>query len=78
MIVEIPEPIAELLPQDPEKRKRSLLEGVVIGAFTAGTISRGRACELLGFDHWTGETFFRQRGVFLNYDAEEFRQDVGA
>ena len=78
MTVEIPEPIAELLPRDPEKRTRSLLEGVVIGALTAGTISRSRACELLGLDHWAGETFFRRRGVFLNYDVEEFRQDIGA
>jgi predicted HTH domain antitoxin len=53
------------------------VEGLVIGAFTAGVISRGRAFELLGLNHWTGEAFFRQRGVFLNYDAAEFRQDTG-
>ncbi len=76
MTVEIPESIVQLLPRDPESRNRSVLEGLVIGAFTAGIISRGRAFELLGLDHWTGEAFFRQRGVFLNYDAEEFRQDV--
>ncbi len=74
--MEIPESIVQLLPRDPESRNRSVLEGLVIGAFTAGIISRGRAFELLGLDHWTGEAFFRQRGVFLNYDAEEFRQDV--
>lgn len=78
MTVEIPESIAQLLPRDPEGRDRSVLEGLVIGAFTAGLISRGRAFELLGLDHWTGEAFFRQRGVFLNYDAEEFRQDIRA
>jgi predicted HTH domain antitoxin len=54
------------------------LEGLVIGACTAGIISRGRAFELLGLNHWTGEAFFRQRGVFLNYDAAEFRHDIGA
>ena len=77
MVVEIPESIAELLPRDPDSRARSVLEGLVIGAFTAGVISRGRAFELLGLNHWTGEDFFRQRGVFLNYDAAEFRQDFG-
>jgi predicted HTH domain antitoxin len=76
--VEIPESIAEILPRDPQNRARSILEGLVIGAFTAGVISRGRAFELLGLNHWTGEAFFRQRGVFLNYDAAEFRQDIGA
>ena len=77
MSVEIPEPIAQLLPCDPASRDRSILEGLVIGAYTAGVISRGRAFELLGLNHWTGETFLRQRGVFPNYDAEEFKQDIG-
>ena len=77
MKVEIPESIARFLPRDPQSRARSVLEGLVIGAYTAGTISRGRAFELLGLNHWTGETFFRQRGVFLNYDAAEFRRDMG-
>ncbi len=78
MIVEIPDSVAQLLPGDPESRTRSVLEGLVIGACTAGLISRGRAFELLGLNHWTGEAFFRQRGIFLNYDAEEFRQDLRA
>jgi predicted HTH domain antitoxin len=78
MLVEIPESIAELLPRDSDSRIRAVLEGLVIGAYTAGVISRGRAFELLGLNHWTGDAFFRQRGVFLNYDAQEFRQDMGA
>jgi predicted HTH domain antitoxin len=78
MNVEIPESFEELLPRDAEGRARSVLEGIVLGAYTAGVISRGRAFELLEFNHWTGEAFFRQRGVFLNYDAEAFRQDIGA
>ena len=76
--MEIPESIAQLLPRDPQSRDRSVLEGLVIGAHTAGVISRGRAFELLELNHWTGEAFFRQRGVFLNYDAAEFRRDTGA
>ncbi len=78
MNVEIPESVAELLPRDPQSRARCILEGLVIGAYTAGVISRGRAFELLGLNHWTGEAFFQKRGVFLNYDAAEFRQDIGA
>jgi predicted HTH domain antitoxin len=78
MIVEIPESIAQFLPRDPNRRDRSVLEGLVIGAYTEGLISRGRAFELLGLNHWTGEDFFRRRRVFLNYDLEDFRQDIGA
>jgi len=78
MIVEIPESIAQLLPRDPNRRARSVLEGLVIGVHTEGLISRGRAFELLGLNHWTGEGFFRRRGVFLNYDLDEFKQDMGA
>jgi predicted HTH domain antitoxin len=78
MSVEIPDLIAQLLPHDPERRARSVVEGLVIGACTEGVISRGRAFELLALNHWTGEAFFRQRGVFLNYDAEEFKRDIKA
>jgi len=74
-MVEIPEPIAQLLPPDPNQRARSVLEGVIIGAYTEGLISRGRAFELLGLDHWRGEDFFRRRGVFSNYDVHEFKHD---
>jgi len=76
MTVEIPESVEQLLPRDPEQRTRSVVEGLVIGAYTSGTISRGRAFELLGLDHWNGETFFRRHGVFPNYDLVEFQRDL--
>jgi predicted HTH domain antitoxin len=78
MIVEIPDSIAQLLPRDPSRRARSVLEGLVIGAHSEGLISRGRAFELLGLNHWTDEDFFRRRGIFLNYDLDELKQDLGA
>jgi len=77
MMVDVPESIARLLPTDPEQRKRSVLEGVVIGAYTQGMITRGRASELLGLNYWDGEKFFSERGVFLNYDLQEFKHDLG-
>ena len=77
MMVEVPEPIARLLPSDPAQRERSVLEGVVIGAYTQGIISRGRASELLGLNYWEGEKFFSDRGVFSNYDLQEFHRDQG-
>ena len=78
MTVEIPESIAQFFPHDPGQRTRSVTEGLVIGAYTSGLISRGRAFELLGLNHWDGERFFRQRGVFPNYDLDEFKRDFGA
>jgi predicted HTH domain antitoxin len=77
MMVEVPEAVARLLPGDPQHRMRSVLEGLVIGAYTEGLISRGRAFELLGLDYWAGEKFFGQRGVFVNYDLDEFKHDLG-
>jgi predicted HTH domain antitoxin len=77
MMVDVPESIARLLPVDPQRRSRSLLEGIVIGAYTGGVISRGRAFELLELDHWQGEKFFGDRGVFVNYDLKEFQHDLG-
>ena len=76
-MVDVPESVIRLLPADPQDRSRSLLEGIVIGAYTGGGISRGRAFELLGLDYWEGEKFFNQRGVFINYDLQEFQRDSG-
>jgi len=78
MVVDVPESVAQLLPGDPEQRARAIVESLVIGAYTGGAISRGRAFELLGLDHWSGEAFFRQRGVHLNYDLDEFKRDMGS
>ena len=78
MLVDIPESVAQFLPEDPNQRARSILEGLVIGAYTNKLVSRGRAVELLGLDYWAGECFFRDRGVHLNFDLEEFKRDLGA
>lgn len=76
-MVDVPESIARLLPTDPARRTRALLESIVINAHAQGMITRGRACELLGLDYWAGEKFFSERGVQANYDLEEFRHDIG-
>lgn len=77
MMVDVPESVARLLPSDPEGRLRRVLEGLVIGAYTQGVITRGRASELLGLNYWDGEKFFSERGVFVNYDLGEFQHDLG-
>jgi|GEM_PF-2462187 len=77
MTVEIPETIGRLLPVEPAQRMRSVMEGLVLGAYTQGIITRGRACELLGLNYWDGEKFFSGRGVFVNYDLGEFQHDLG-
>jgi predicted HTH domain antitoxin len=76
MTVEIPETISRLLPIEPSQRVRSVMEGLVLGAYTQGLITRGRACELLGLNYWDGEKFFSGRGVFVNYDLGEFQHDL--
>ena len=77
MTVEIPDLVARLLPSEPGARARSIAEGFVLGAYTQGAISRGRACELLGLNHWEGEKFFSDRGFFLHCDLGEFQHDLG-
>jgi predicted HTH domain antitoxin len=76
MTVEIPDAIGKLLPSDPSQRTRSVVEGLVLGAYTQGRISRGHALELLGLNYWDGEKFFSDRGIFLNYDLGEFQNDM--
>jgi len=44
MTVEIPETIGRLLPIEPSQRLRSVTEGLVLGAYTQGIITRGLIC----------------------------------
>jgi predicted HTH domain antitoxin len=76
MTVEVPETISQLLPIEPSQRQRSVMEGLVLGFYTQGLITRGRACELLNLNYWDGEKFFSSRGVFLNYDLDDFQCDL--
>ena len=77
MTVEIPDSIGRLLPAEPAQQLRSVTEGLVLGAYTGGLISRRRAFELLGLNYWEGEKFFSGRGVSMNYDLGEFQHDLG-
>jgi predicted HTH domain antitoxin len=77
MIVNVPESIANLLPNDPNNRTRAVLEAIVLRAYGMGMVSRGRVCELLGLNYWEGEKFFSERGVPVNYDLAEFQRDLG-
>ena len=40
MTVEIPDTIGRLLPSEPSQRLRSVTEGLVLGAYTQGIITR--------------------------------------
>ena len=56
--METPEFVGELLPLEPAQRLRIVTEGLVLGAYTQGLISRGLACELPGLNYWEGVEFF--------------------
>jgi hypothetical protein len=77
MTLEIPETIARLLPTEPSQPLQSVTEGLVLGVYTRGIITRGRTFELLGLNYWDGEKFFSARGIFVNYDLAGFQHGLG-
>jgi predicted HTH domain antitoxin len=55
-----------------------VVEDAVIERYRAGHLSHRQVCEALGLDYWRVETFLKERGVPLNYSAEDLESDRAA
>ena len=57
--------------------ERKILEMLVIEAYREGSISAGKARELLGMaTRLEVDAFFKEKGVYLHYDEADFEQDT--
>ena len=74
--IEIPDTLAHKLEAKWDNLERKLLELWVIEAYRDGSISSGRARELLEFStRLELDAFFKEREVYLHYDMDDLEQD---
>ena len=55
---------------------RLVVEDTVIERYRAGRLSHRQVGEALGLDYWRTESFFKERGVLLNYGASDLTADA--
>jgi predicted HTH domain antitoxin len=51
------------------------MEDAAIEGYRAGRLTYRQVGEMLGLDYWQTETFFNERGVFLNYSMADLDAD---
>ena len=49
---------------------------IVLFLYARGTISLGKACELLGISQWEFFELNKELGFTMHYDVEDYREDL--
>ena len=75
VVVTIPDQVARQWGDNPKAIGRHVVEDAVIERYRAGRLSHRQVGEVLGLDYWQVETFLTERGVLLNYSAEDQESD---
>jgi len=76
--IDLPEEIERLLEAEWGNLSRRALEALAVEGYRAEALSAGQVAEMLNLSLWETEAFLRQRGVELNYTAEDLKQDMAA
>ena len=75
VVVSMPDPIARQWGDTPQAIGRHVVEDAVIERYRAGRLSQRQVGEILGLDYWQTERFLTDRGVALNYSADDLEAD---
>jgi predicted HTH domain antitoxin len=78
VVVTMPDQVARQWGDNPKAIGRHVVEDAVIERYRAGRLSHRQVGEVLGLDYWQVETFLKERGVPLNYSAEDLESDRAA
>jgi predicted HTH domain antitoxin len=78
VIVSMPDQVARQWGDTPTAIGRHVVEDAVIERYRAGRLSHRQVGEALGLDYWQVDAFLKERGVPLNYSAEDLEADRAA
>ena len=74
--VELPDEVARQIIPSGVEPERLALEDIAVEAYRAGRLTEHQLASLLGMDRYTLDGFLKERGVFLDLDAEELRREI--
>ena len=76
--IDLPEEIEHHLESEWGNLPRRALEAVALEGYRSGALSAGQVAEMLNLSVWETETLLKQRGVELEYGAEDLKRDIEA
>jgi predicted HTH domain antitoxin len=76
VLVHMPDFIARQWGETPQAISRHLVEDAVIERYRVGRLSLRQAGLALGLDYWQTQAFLKERGLSLNYSADDLEADV--
>lgn len=75
--VQLPDELQKHLESDWPDLGRRALEGLLVEAYRQKKISSYEVGQALGFENrWETLNFLTERGVYPNYEVEDFEQDM--
>ena len=73
--VHVPDHLDRQWGDTPDAVGQHVVEDAVIERHRAGRLSQRQVGEILGLDYWQTERFLTDRGVALNYSADDLEAD---
>jgi hypothetical protein len=73
--VDMPDQVARQWGETPDAVGRHVIEDAAIEGYRSGRLSHRQVGELLGFDYWQTDSFFKERGVPVNYSPADLDAD---
>lgn len=76
VLVRVPSDLMRILRLDEGELSRAVRVYLAIELYREGIISLGKAAEIAGMSRWEMMELLSSRGVPLNYDENDLREDI--
>ncbi len=73
--VEMPDQVARQWGETPIAVGRHVMEDAAVQGYRTGRLSQRQVGAMLGLDYWQTESFLHERGIPLNYTADDLADD---
>jgi predicted HTH domain antitoxin len=74
--IQLPADILQAAKVPTDQATMEVKKMIVLFLYARGTISLGKACELLGIGQWEFFELNKEHGLTMHYDVEDYREDL--
>jgi predicted HTH domain antitoxin len=74
--IQLPTDILQAAEVSTDRAAAEVKKMIVLFLYARGTISLGKACELLGISQWEFFELNKELGLTMHYDLEDYHEDL--
>jgi predicted HTH domain antitoxin len=74
--IQLPADVLQAAKVPTDRATTEVKKMIVLFLYARGTISLGKACELLGISQWEFFELNEELGLTMHYDVEDYREDL--